>query len=100
MEATQATPPTRTRNPAVLGDSHLTAYNAAFSELGLRFRWNMETITWLTGLDCDTEEARIAMYIETYQPHLLTAYDAEFLSHLIYNTKSRHYSGHHELAAA
>lgn len=72
-------------------DARLETYNAVFSELGLRFRWNMDTLNWLDGLDCDCEKARIATYIETCQPHLLKAYDANFLSQLIDSRKLEHF---------
>ncbi|MEO6984003.1 MAG: LysR family transcriptional regulator [Paralcaligenes sp.] len=91
MQTVQNALPARTHNPAVLwseDDAHLRAYNIVFSELGLRFRWNTETVGWLTSLKCDTEEALIATYITTCQPHLLAAYDVNFLSKLICDMKN------------
>jgi hypothetical protein len=54
------------------------AYNAAFYELGLRWYWDTDTFSSLQAFSnpCD----RIRRYIETQHPHLLRAYDAEFLS--------------------
>lgn len=95
MQTTQSAPPARAHNPAVLwseDDAHLRAYNTVFSELGLRFRWNEETVDWLTSLKCDTEEALIATYIKTCQPHLLAAYDVNFLSKLICDLKNERHN--------
>ncbi|HEU0229446.1 MAG TPA: LysR family transcriptional regulator [Burkholderiaceae bacterium] len=103
MQTTQLPLPVQARHPVVPrsdDDARLKAYNAVFSELGLRFRWNAATLDWMAGLDCDTEEARIAMYLETSQPHLLTAYDIDFLSHLIYDMKNKHSDNFGVLAAA
>jgi hypothetical protein len=101
MQTTQSSLPARAHNPAVLwseDNAHLRAYNTVFSELGLRFRWNGETVDWLIGLKCDTEEALIATYIKTCQPHLLAAYDVNFLSKLICDLKNeRHSITSHEI---
>lgn len=67
-------------------DIQLAAYNAAFSELELSFRWDRAMYEWLCGIDC--ERTRVARYIEEYHPHLLTAYDADFLSQLIFDKKN------------
>ena len=65
----------------------LAAYNSAFVELGLRFRWDEAMYGWLCGV-VECERTRIAHYIETYHAHLLTAYDAPFLSQLILEKKN------------
>ncbi|MGO4330521.1 LysR family transcriptional regulator [Cupriavidus sp. 2TAF22] len=70
---------------STLDERQLAAYNAAFTELGLRFRWDREMFAWLCGIEC--EQSRIARYIEQYHAHLLKAYDAEFLSRLIFDKK-------------
>ncbi|WP_420991742.1 LysR family transcriptional regulator [Cupriavidus sp. 30B13] len=72
--------------PAAADDAQLAAYNAAFTELGLRFRWDSEMYAWLCGIEC--EQSRIARYLEQYHAHLLKAYDADFLSRLILDKKS------------
>lgn len=84
----QATPYAAT---ATLGDNylHLSAYNAAFWDLGLRFRWDIDTFTSLSPIE--GEKARIAAYIKTFHPHLLKAYDADFLSELIFQKKDEYY---------
>lgn len=65
--------------------AHLCAYNMAFAELGLRFRWDTRTLASLASID--GEAARIVAYIEAHHPHLLTAYSAEFLSQAILEKK-------------
>jgi len=69
-------------------ETQLRAYNAAFAELGLRFRWDNEMFAWLCGIEC--EKARVARYIEEYHAHLLKAYDADFLSQLIFDKKNEY----------
>ena len=60
-----------------LAEIERNAYNAAFYELGLRWHWDTETYTKLQGSACVRE--RIRTYLQAHQPHLLRAYDAEFL---------------------
>lgn len=67
-------------------DDLLSAYNAAFSELGLRFRWDHGALDRL-GVRRD-EQACMADFIKRFHPHLLKSYDAEFLSALICQRKN------------
>lgn len=76
-------------------DAHLSAYNAAFSDLGLRFRWDRATLELLK--EFNGEVARITAYIERYHSHLHRAYDADFLAQMILHKKGQYYS---EFAAA
>lgn len=69
--------------------AQLCAYNTAFDELGLRFRWDAHTLTSLAAID--GEQARIAAYIEAHHAHLLNAYSAEFLSRAILEKKNARY---------
>ncbi|MGQ7934095.1 hypothetical protein [Paraburkholderia sp. D1E] len=71
-------------------DAHLSAYNAAFSDLGLRFRWDQTTLDVLK--EFNSEAARITAYIERFHAHLHRAYDAEFLAQMILSKKARYYS--------
>jgi hypothetical protein len=82
-----ATPPHRTDVQG--GDADLCAYNAAFGELGLRFRWDETTLSTLP--PADEERDRIAAYLTQHQAYLLTAYDLGFLSQLIYDKKNQHF---------
>ncbi|MGN5479786.1 hypothetical protein ACTMU2_31795 [Cupriavidus basilensis] len=43
---------------------------------------------WLCGIEC--EKQRVARYIEEHHTHLLTAYDAAFLSQLIFDKKNEY----------
>ncbi|HEY9068430.1 MAG TPA: hypothetical protein VIO33_25825 [Burkholderiaceae bacterium] len=62
-------------------------YNVAFSELGLEWYWDAETYSCL---HCIPEEkGRVRAYLETHQPHLLRAYDADFLVTAIQNARAR-----------
>jgi hypothetical protein len=67
----------------------LSAYNAAFSDLGLRFRWSQATLDFFD--DVSNEVARISAYIERFHAHLLNAYDADFLAQLIFDRKNQFY---------
>jgi hypothetical protein len=71
-------------------EAHLSAYNAAFSDLGLRFRWDRATLDLLK--EFNGEVARITAYIERYHSHLHRAYDADFLAQLILQKKEQYYS--------
>ncbi|MFL9867463.1 hypothetical protein PQR67_25080 [Paraburkholderia fungorum] len=88
---------TRSARAAVTSpdDAHLSAFNAAFSDLGLRFRWDQATLEVLK--EFNSEAARITAYIERFHSHLHRAYDAEFLAQMILSKKLRYYS---EFAAA
>ncbi|MGF6757563.1 hypothetical protein [Paraburkholderia sp. GAS334] len=66
--------------------TQLCAFNTAFAELGLRFRWDAQTLESLTSIE--GEQARIVAYIETHHPHLLNAYSAAFLSEAILAKKT------------
>ncbi|MEW9584270.1 hypothetical protein [Paraburkholderia sp. DGU8] len=70
-------------------EAQLCAYNAAFEELGLRFRWDERTLTSLATID--DEHAQISAYIEAHHAHLLKAYSAEFLSLAILEKKRARY---------
>ena len=69
-------------------EMQLAAYNAAFAELGLRFRWDMQMFDWLCGIEC--EKTRVTRYIEDFHAHLLKAYEASFLSELIFDKKDEY----------
>ena len=69
--------------------AQLCAYNTAFDELGLRFRWDEVTLTSLAMIDGEQEQ--IAAYIEAHHAHLLNAYSVEFLSRAILEKKKARY---------
>jgi hypothetical protein len=63
------------------------AYNAAFYELGFRWHWDGDTFATLQAFtkSCD----RIRNYLESQHPHLLRAYDADFLANAIETKKDQ-----------
>jgi hypothetical protein len=77
--------------PPELGHDELerNAYNAAFYQLGLRWHWDRHTYSELLRYS-PKAEVRIRRYIETRHPHLLKAYDAEFLAAAIHERKQHH----------
>ncbi|HUG22708.1 hypothetical protein [Piscinibacter sp.] len=70
-------------------DLERDAYNATFYELGLRWHWDGETYASLLR-HSEEPEARIRHYIETRQPHLLKAYDADALAGVIQQRAAQH----------
>jgi hypothetical protein len=64
-----------------------SAFNAAFYELGLRWHWDDSTYERLAAVPC--ERSRVRHYLEHVQPHLLRAYDADFLADAILEAKQR-----------
>jgi hypothetical protein len=55
--------------------------NRAFRELGLRFQWDERTWAELCAMHDVREQLRY--YLPRHQPHLLGAYDADFLGELV-----------------
>lgn len=74
-------------SPSANADAHRNAYNAAFHELGLRFHW--DSALFQGGACADGDRACLRRYLETAQPHLLKAYDADFLVDAIEAVKQR-----------
>ena len=62
-------------------------YNVAFSELGLEWYWDAETYADLRVIP--EEKGRVRAYLETHLPHLLRAYDADFLVDAIQGARNR-----------
>ncbi|WP_277184704.1 hypothetical protein [Caballeronia sp. BR00000012568055] len=66
--------------------AQVCAFNTAFEELDLMFRWDVPTYRALASADSDY--GKLAQYIDTHHPHLLTAYSAEFLCQAIVERKN------------
>lgn len=64
-----------------------SAFNAAFHQLGLRWHWDDQTYGRLCAEPC--ERGRVRQYLQHTQPHLLRAYDADFLADAILQAKQR-----------
>ncbi len=65
------------------------AYNAAFYELGLRWHWDGATFAGLQPCGAEPQD-RLRHYLQTQQPHLLRAYDLDFLVSAIEQRKAAH----------
>jgi hypothetical protein len=63
------------------------AYNVAFSELGLTWYWDAQTYVQLRA--SSQEKCHVRSYLEAHQPHLLSAYDADFLVQAIEARRSQ-----------
>ena len=68
-------------------ESERNGYNVAFSELGLEWYWDAETYSTLRVIPEET--GRVRACLETHQPHLLRAYDADFLVAAIQGARNR-----------
>ena len=67
--------------------AELEAYNRAFLELELSWRWDAPTFRELLRRAADRDF--VGTYIEHEQPHLLRAYDKSFLRDLVLSAKDR-----------
>lgn len=65
------------------------AYNAAFDQLGLPWHWDSSTYARLLGHGADG----VRRYLETERPHLLRAYEPEFLVAAVEAAKARCLTG-------
>jgi hypothetical protein len=66
-------------------EAHRHAYNSAFRELDFRWHWDAETFARLR----PSGRAGLRAYLENEQPHLLRAYEADFLVDLIERTQAQ-----------
>jgi hypothetical protein len=76
-------------NPAQDDQAHRHAYNAAFDELGLTWHWDAATYDRLKSQGRNG----VRRYLEAEQPHLLRAYEADFLVDAVETAKARRYAG-------
>ena len=80
-------------NPLLVEDRNLemdrNAYNLAFHDLGFRWHWDSDTYDYLQRQSPDPAE-QIRHYLQTSQPHLLTAYGVAFLVHVIRKRQALH----------
>jgi hypothetical protein len=60
------------------------AYNSAFEELGLQWHWDRATFARLPA-----GKPGVRAYLEREHPHLLRAYEADFLVDAIETAKAR-----------
>ena len=67
--------------------AELEAYNRAFSELELPWRWDAKTLQHLLSVAPDRD--CVGAYVERNQPHLLRVYEKAFLRDLVISTRER-----------
>ncbi len=63
-------------SPRTIDHTERNRYNAAFDELGLEWHWDEQTYA---ELQTTLEKNPVHVYVETRLPHLLRAYDTDFL---------------------
>ncbi|MGH8230524.1 MAG: hypothetical protein ACRESY_01740 [Steroidobacteraceae bacterium] len=68
-------------------DAELEAYNFAFCELELPWRWDANTLRQLHSVAVDQDF--VGAYVERHLPHLLRVYEKDFLRELVQTTKAR-----------
>ena len=69
-------------------DAELAAYNYAFCELELPWRWDASTLRQLQSIAADSD--LVGAYIERNQAHLLRSYEKSFLRDLVHTTCERY----------
>jgi hypothetical protein len=70
-------------------EAERNAYNAAFYALGLRWHWDAATYAELRR-HSPKPEIRLRHFLETRHPHLLKAYDADFLAAAVRERMATH----------
>ena len=68
--------------------AELEAYNRAFLELELSWRWDARTYREL--IEVADDQDFVGAYIERNQAHLLRVYEKSFLRDLVLSAKDRH----------
>lgn len=68
--------------------AELEAYNRAFLELELSWRWDAPTFREL--LRNASDQDFVGAYVEREQPHLLRVYEKSFLRNLVLSAKDRY----------
>jgi hypothetical protein len=69
-------------------DAELAAWNHAFSELELPWRWDAKTFRDLKSIAADHD--LVGTYVERNQAHLLRAYEKAFLRDLVHSARDRY----------
>lgn len=68
--------------------TELAAYNRAFCELELPWRWDATTLSQLKSIATDSDV--VGAYVERSHAHLLRAYEKEFLRDLVCAARDRY----------
>ncbi|HXY98238.1 MAG TPA: hypothetical protein VEH00_14850 [Steroidobacteraceae bacterium] len=69
-------------------DAELAAWNHAFCELELPWRWDANTLRQLLSVAADRD--LVGAYVERNQAHLLRSYEKAFLRDLVHTTRERY----------
>jgi hypothetical protein len=69
-------------------DAELAAWNQAFCELELPWRWDAPTFRHLKTIAADQD--LVGTYVERNQAHLLRAYEKAFLRELVHSARDRY----------
>ena len=77
-------------------DAELAAWNQAFSELELPWRWDAPTFSHLKSIAADQD--LVGTYVERSQAHLLRAYEKAFLRELVDSARERCRAENHAAA--
>ena len=80
----ETTPVDTTSDPLA---AELEAYNRAFCELELPWRWDVQTFRHLVSVAPDQDF--VGAYVERNQAHLLRVYEKAFLRNLVLSAKDR-----------
>jgi hypothetical protein len=80
----EAVPVDTARDPLA---AELEAYNRAFCELELPWRWDAQTFRHLVSVAPDQDF--VGTYVERSQAHLLRVYKKEFLRNLVLSARDR-----------
>ena len=73
-------------------DAELAAWNHAFSELELPWRWDAPTFQHLLSIAKDQD--LVGAYVERSQAHLLRSYEKAFLRDLVHSARERYRESH------
>jgi hypothetical protein len=79
--------PPRPIDRAPQAEIERSAFNAAFYELGLPWHWDDAVYGRLANEPC--ERSRVRQYVQSAHPHLLRAYDVDFLADAVLRAKQR-----------
>jgi len=69
--------------------AELDAYNRAFCELELPWRWDADTFRQRLEAAGPAAADCVGAYVERHQPHLLRVYDKSFLRNLVLDARER-----------
>jgi hypothetical protein len=69
-------------------DAELAAWNQAFCELELPWRWDAPTFRYLKSIAAGQD--LVGTYVERSQAHLLRAYEKAFLCELVHSAHDRY----------